>query len=151
MLSCSIVSNSATPWTVGLEVVSSSVHEIFQVRILEVWPFSTQRDLPSSRRWTPVSAGTFFPVASPGNPEEGPVLRNIFGQSWNAFCSAAGCLTCQAEITFAGFPPLPAKMCPANSLGWGCGLLLGLLRSWILSERHLLNLWFFDCEIKELS
>ena len=104
----------------------SSVHEIFQVRILECVAIFHSRGSSQLRHWTPVSAGTFFTVAPPGNPEEGPILRNILSQSWNAFCSAAGCLTCQASgkhlcrISTSSCKAMLSKLSGVVVYCWGC-------------------------------
>ena len=72
VLSCSILCDSATPWTVW-SLPDSSVHWILQARILEcvAIPFSRGSSWP--RNWTRVSciAGRFLPAELPGKPNAG--------------------------------------------------------------------------------
>ena len=58
----------ATPWTVALPV--SSVHGIFQARILESVAVPSSRGSSQPRDWTRVSciAGRFFTTMPPGKP-----------------------------------------------------------------------------------
>ena len=72
LLSCSVVSDSAAPWTVALQVPLS-----MKFSRQEYWsrfPFPTQGDLPHPRikpisLTFPVLAGTFLTTEPPGKPQ----------------------------------------------------------------------------------
>ena len=69
LLSCSFVSDSLPP--LGLCFAGSSVHGIFQVRILELVTISYSREPSWPKDWTHVSCisciGRFFTIAPRGN------------------------------------------------------------------------------------
>ena len=68
LLSRSVVSDSASPWTVAS--TGSSVHGILQARILEqvAMPSSWGRPHPGMEPRSPVWAGAFSTTESPGKP-----------------------------------------------------------------------------------
>ena len=66
-ISCSVMSDSATSWTVAHQ---APVHEIFQARILE-WiasPFSRGSSPPRTGIQVSSTAGRFFIILPPGKP-----------------------------------------------------------------------------------
>ena len=70
MFSCSVMSDSL--WPMGYSLTGSSVHGIFQARILEWWPFLSPGDLPKPgmepTSSVSLAVGRFFTAVQPGWP-----------------------------------------------------------------------------------
>ena len=67
----SVVSDSATPWTVTYQAPQVTVHEVFQARVLE-WvaiSFSRGSSWPRDRTWVSCIAGRRFTIWATGKPE----------------------------------------------------------------------------------
>ena len=76
-ISCSVISDSATPWTIARQAPLSM--GILQARILEWVAMPSSRDLPSPgiepmSLMSPALAGGSLPLAPPGKPEYVPLL-----------------------------------------------------------------------------
>ena len=72
LLSCPVVSDSAAPWTVALQVPLSV--EFSRQEYWSQFPFPAQGDLPHpgikpTSLTFPVLAGTFFTTEPPGKPQ----------------------------------------------------------------------------------